>query len=350
MWIIAFFGMMTNYSENVLGIYYREKSPSGEWHGGAMYYLENGLGAKPGCKILGMVLAILFSIFCFLASFGIGNMTQVNSISGNMEAVFGVPTWLTGIVVLILAGLVILGGLKRIASVTEKIVPFMVILYMIGTVVILILNFSMIGPVFSAIFHGAFRPQAVVGGAAGITITPSRQERVDFSDPYFTSVQYVIYPNGEMAPDGTDGDVDYILWDSLAGKKIGVQTDTTGDIYVNGEITGEDFDGLLKDTGASETRYDNAQLAVDAMGAGQVDVVVVDYLPASYIVEKNSGYACAALYYPGGEGEQPSPTEEQYAICVTKGQDELLSAINEVLAELGEDGINALVMEHMGLE
>ena len=187
-------------------------------------------------------------------------------------------------------------------------------------------------------------------GAAGITITPSRQERVDFSDPYFTSVQYVIYPNGEMAPDGTDGDVDYILWDSLAGKKIGVQTDTTGDIYVNGEITGEDFDGLLKDTGASETRYDNAQLAVDAMGVGQVDVVVVDYLPASYIVEKNSGYACAALYYPGGEGEQPSPTEEQYAICVTKGQDELLSAINEVLAELGEDGINALVMEHMGLE
>ncbi len=187
-------------------------------------------------------------------------------------------------------------------------------------------------------------------GAAGITITASRQERVDFSDPYFTSVQYVIYPNGEMAPDGTDGDVDYILWDSLAGKKIGVQTDTTGDIYVNGEITGEDFDGLLKDTGASETRYDNAQLAVDAMGAGQVDVVVVDYLPASYIVEKNSGYACAALYYPGGEGEQPSPTEEQYAICVTKGQDELLSAINEVLAELGEDGINALVMEHMGLE
>ena len=154
-------------------------------------------------------------------------------------------------------------------------------------------------------------------GAAGITITPSRQERVDFSDPYFTSVQYVIYPTGEMAPDGTDGDVDYILWDSLAGKKIGVQTDTTGDIYVNGEITGEDFDGLLKDTGASETRYDNAQLAVDAMGAGQVDVVVVDYLPASYIVEKNSGYACAALYYPGGEGEQPSPTEEQYAICVT---------------------------------
>ena len=85
------------------------------------------------------------------------------------------------------------------------------------------------------------------------------------------------------------------------------------------------------------------------MGAGQVDVVVVDYLPASYIVEKNSGYECAALYYDNGDGTV-APTEEQYAICVTKGQDELLDAINAVLSELGEDGINSLVMEHMGLE
>ncbi len=89
---------------------------------------------------------------------------------------------------------------------------------------------------------------------------------------------------------------------------------------------------------------------MDAVGAGQVDVVVVDYLPASYIVEKNSGFECAALYYAGGDGEAPFPTQEEYAICVTKGQDELLKAINEVLAELGEDGINDLVMKHMGLE
>ncbi len=187
-------------------------------------------------------------------------------------------------------------------------------------------------------------------GAAGITITDSRKEQVDFSDPYFTSVQYVIYPAGTMTPDGTDGDVSYILWDSLAGKKIGVQADTTGDIYVGGEISGEDFDGLLKDTGAEEVRYDSAQLAADAVGAGQVDVVVVDYLPASYIVEKNAGFECAALYYAGADGEAPSPTEEQYAICVTKGQDELLAAINGVLSELGEDGVNDLVMKHMGLE
>ena len=189
-------------------------------------------------------------------------------------------------------------------------------------------------------------------GAAGITITAARQELVDFSDPYFTSVQYAVYPAGSMEIDGTDGDVDYILWDSLADKKIGVQTDTTGDIYVDLEINSDgsaDYDeytGVLYGTETSQTRYDSAQLAVDAVGAGQIDVVVVDYLPASYIVEKNSGYECAALYYGGDE---PSPTEEQYAICVTKGQDELLAAINGVLAELGEDGINDLVMEHMGL-
>ena len=98
MWLIAFFGMMTNYSENVLGIFYRRKNASGEWSGGAMYYLRDGLGAKKGCKTLGSVLAVLFSVFCFLASFGIGNMTQINSISGNMEAVFHVPTWMTGMV------------------------------------------------------------------------------------------------------------------------------------------------------------------------------------------------------------------------------------------------------------
>ena len=193
-------------------------------------------------------------------------------------------------------------------------------------------------------------------GAAGITITEARQELVDFSNPYFTSVQYVVYPTGAMTPDGTDGDVNYILWDSLAGKKIGVQTDTTGDIYVDGEInaTEEDedygYNGVLLDSGASETRYDSAQLAVDAVGAGQIDVVVIDYLPASFIVEKNEGYECAALYYAGGEGEDPYPTQEEYAICVTKGQDELLTAINGVLDELGEDGVNDLVMQHMGLE
>ena len=167
MWLIAFFGMMTNYSENVLGIFYRRKNEQGEWCGGAMYYLRDGLGSKKGCKLIGQVLAALFSVFCFLASFGIGNMTQVNSISGNMEAVFHVPTWVTGIVILVLCGLVIVGGLKRIASVTEKIVPFMVIFYIIGTMAILLMNIAKIPVIFASIFNSAFALKAAGGGIVG---------------------------------------------------------------------------------------------------------------------------------------------------------------------------------------
>lgn len=167
MWFMAIFSMMTNYSENVLGIFYRRKNSQGEWSGGAMYYLRDGLGAKKGCKTIGSVLAVLFSIFCFLASFGIGNMTQVNSIAGNMKSAFGVPAWVTGLVVMIVAGLVIVGGLKRIASVTEKIVPFMVILHMIGSIVILITNITMVPAVFVSIFKSAFGLKAVGGGIVG---------------------------------------------------------------------------------------------------------------------------------------------------------------------------------------
>ena len=170
MWVMAFLGMMTNYSENVLGIFYRRKNSKGEWSGGAMYYLRDGLGSKKGCKTVGKVLAWLFSLFCLIASFGIGNMTQVNSISGNMDAVFGVPTWVTGLVIMILVGLVVVGGLKRIAAVTEKIVPFMVILYMVGTILIFILHIAKVGEVFSAIFKGAFAAEAAAGGVVGYGI------------------------------------------------------------------------------------------------------------------------------------------------------------------------------------
>ena len=170
MWVMAFLGMMTNYSENVLGIFYRRKNSHGEWSGGAMYYLRDGLGAKKGCQGIGKALAWLFSLFCLIASFGIGNMTQVNSISGNMSAVFGVPTWVTGLVITVMVGLVVVGGLKRIAAVTEKIVPFMVILYMIGTIAIFVMNISHIRSVFGAIFKGAFAVQAATGGVIGYGI------------------------------------------------------------------------------------------------------------------------------------------------------------------------------------
>ncbi len=179
-------------------------------------------------------------------------------------------------------------------------------------------------------------------GAAGITITPQRADKVDFSNPYYTSVQYVIYKatdssmNVSTATNGTS----CIFWSELMGKKIGVQRDTTGDLYVQYEIE----KGELVGTTGALSQYDNAQLAVDAIGANRIDVVIVDELPAQYICNANSNYVCKALYY-----DVDTATEEEYAICVTKGNTELLTAINTVLAELGTEGIKSLVAFHLGL-
>ena len=170
MWLIAFFGMMTNFSENVLGILYRRKDDKGEWHGGAMYYLRDGLGAKKNCKAIGAILAWLFSLFCLLASFGIGNMSQVNSMVSNINGAFGIPKIAVGIFLLFAVSLVVIGGLKRVASITEKLVPFMVILYFLGAIVIILAHISSIPAIFVAIFKGAFSLKAVAGGGFGAGI------------------------------------------------------------------------------------------------------------------------------------------------------------------------------------
>lgn len=191
-------------------------------------------------------------------------------------------------------------------------------------------------------------------GAAGITITPERQAKVDFSIPYYTSVQYVIFKadDSSIVSKNING-TEYLVWEALAGKKIGTQTDTTGWIYADGEINAEG--GVLYNTNSELKNYDSAQLAADAVKATQADVVIIDELPAQYIVAKNSGFKCLPLYYAGETDAEDAPVEEQYAICVTKGNDELLKAINEVLTELlavGEDGkneIERMVMRHMGL-
>ncbi len=184
MWVAAFFGMMTNFSENVLGIFYRRRNADGEWSGGAMYYLRDGLGSKKGFKTIGNVLAVIFSICTLLASFGIGAMGQINKIVVNIESAFridalanitlyeGVSVYsvVIGIALVILAGLIVLGGLKRIAAFAEKIVPFMVVLFIIGSVIIVGVNYTQIGAAFAAIFKTAFTPIAAVGGAAGFAI------------------------------------------------------------------------------------------------------------------------------------------------------------------------------------
>lgn len=170
MWLSAFFGMMTNYSENVLGIFYRKKNDHGEWSGGAMYYINEGLKDRKGFRHIAKPLAVLFSIFCVLASFGIGNMTQVNSISSAMKSNFNIPTIVTGIALAVIAALVIVGGIKRIASVTEKLVPFMALFYIIGCLIIFFSNFHQIPYVFSSIFSNAFNFGAIAGGVGGYII------------------------------------------------------------------------------------------------------------------------------------------------------------------------------------
>ena len=185
MWVAAFFGMMTNYSENVLGIYFRRKNKYGEWSGGAMYYLKDGLGGKKNCKTIGKVLAILFSIFTLFASFGIGSMGQVNKIVANVANAFNIESLssiqvfdgislynvIIGVVIMLLATLITLGGLKRIANVAEKVVPFMVILFVAGSLVIIAVNYANILPAFKAIFVNAFSPIAAVGGGIGVLIS-----------------------------------------------------------------------------------------------------------------------------------------------------------------------------------
>ncbi len=170
MWVAAFFGMMTNYSENVLGIYFRRRNMKGDWCGGAMYYLEDGLGGKKHMRAVGKILAILFSFFAILASFGIGNLAQVNTISANLNTTFSINPYLTGAVLVALVALIVIGGLKRIASVTERLVPFMVVIYLLGTITIFCLHITKVGDIFGAIFKFAFGVKAVIGGAAGIAI------------------------------------------------------------------------------------------------------------------------------------------------------------------------------------
>lgn len=170
MWLSAFFGMMTNFSENVLGIFYRRKNEKNEWSGGAMYYIEDGLGKKKNMKTFAKILATLFAIFCVMASFGIGNMTQINSISDAMHTNFGVATVITGIVLAVIAALVIVGGIKRIGQVTEKLVPFMALAYILATLVIFIGNWRQIPYVFGSIFGNAFSLASVGGGVGGYVI------------------------------------------------------------------------------------------------------------------------------------------------------------------------------------
>ncbi|MCB1865742.1 MAG: sodium:alanine symporter family protein [Chromatiales bacterium] len=164
MWVIALFGMATKYAEAVLAVKYREVDELGQHVGGPMYYIRNGLG--PGWAWLGGT----FALFGMIAAFGIGNTVQSNSVADAMQSNFDVPLWLTGVVMAVLAGLVILGGIKRIAEVAGKLVPFMAIAYVVGALVILVAHAGALPAAFATIFDSAFNGTAATGGFAGATV------------------------------------------------------------------------------------------------------------------------------------------------------------------------------------
>ncbi len=177
-WMIVagFLGMASKFVECTLGVKYRDIDENGTVYGGPMYYLTKGLKSK-GFEKLGKFLAIVFAIFVIGGSFGGGNMFQVNQAFQLVENITGGETsfihgkgWLFGLVMAFLVGIVIIGGIKKIAKVTDKIVPFMVVIYVTASLFVILSNYTMIGDAFVQIFKGAFSPEGVAGGAIGVLV------------------------------------------------------------------------------------------------------------------------------------------------------------------------------------
>ena len=175
MWISALVGMCTKYSEVTLAVKYRERNSQGDWVGGPMYYIKNGLGQK------WTWLAVIFALFGGLASFGIGNLTQVNTIASTVneaisgfvstsESQQGMIALAVGVVCAVIVFIVLVGGIQRIGDVCALLVPVMAIIYVIASLIVIFVNITAVPAAFSAIFVGAFNPKAVAGGVAGATI------------------------------------------------------------------------------------------------------------------------------------------------------------------------------------
>jgi alanine or glycine:cation symporter, AGCS family len=161
MWCTALVGMATKYAEAVLAVKFREVDEDGDHVGGPMYYIKNGLGKR------WVWLGVVFSVFGALAGFGIGNGVQANSVADALEAKFHIDCWITGVVMAVLVGLVLIGGIRWIAEVAGKLVPFMAIAYVLGALTILVLNAGEIPRALSLIVSDAFTPSAEIGGFAG---------------------------------------------------------------------------------------------------------------------------------------------------------------------------------------
>lgn len=250
MWITALVGMATKYAEAILAVKYRVTNSQGQMSGGPMYYLEKGLKAK--------WLAVLFAIFGSVAAFGIGNMVQSNSVSGALNDSFSVPTWVTGIILTILTGLVILGGIKSIGKVTAIFVPFMALFYVLGGLAIIFMNLDIVPAAISLIFTDAFTGEAVGGGILGTVIRWGVARGVFSNEaglgsaPIAAAAAKTDYPGRQALVSMTQVFIDTIIVCSITGITIvmaNLYSDGGGADFKGGGLTGASFAYFLGDMG-----------------------------------------------------------------------------------------------------
>ncbi len=256
MWLSALFGLSTKYGESVLAVKYRQKNDRGEMAGGPMYAMQNGFKNKAA----GRFFAVAFALFAVLASFGIGNLTQGNSISGAVKTTFGIPTWITGVVLTIAALLVLVGGIQSIGRVCAIVVPFMAVLYFIAGLVVIVLNIGNIPAGLAQIFGMAFNFEAMGGGAAGTVIAnamrwgvargvfsneaglgsapiaaaaaktdhPSRQGYINMTGTFFDTIVVCSMTGLSIASSGMLGQIDPSTGEAFTGANLTIAAFQTG--------------------------------------------------------------------------------------------------------------------------
>lgn len=246
MWITALVGMATKYAEAILAVKYRVTNSKGEMSGGPMYYLEKGLKQK--------WLAVLFALFGAIAAFGIGNMVQSNAVSSALSESFGVSTWVTGIILTVLTGIVIIGGIKSIGKVTAFFVPIMALFYLIAGLIIIVMNFDLVPQTINLIFTDAFTAQAVGGGLLGTVIRYGVARGVFSNEaglgsaPIAAAAAKTDYPGRQALVSMTQVFIDTIVVCSITGITI-VMAGLYGPEADSGALTAASFSAFLGSTG-----------------------------------------------------------------------------------------------------
>ncbi len=245
MWVTGLFGMATKYAEALLAVKYRTTDERGQMSGGPMYYLRDGLGSA----FLGSAFALLTA----LAAFGIGNMVQSNSVATAMESYFGWPTWITGLLIAVATGTVILGGIRGIARVTQVLVPAMILLYVGAALVVIVTRLDQIPSVFALVVGHAFSPTAAAGGFLGATVAQSM--RYGIGRGVFSNESGL----GSAAIAAAAARTRHPVTQALVS-----MTQTFIDTIVVCSMTGF----VILSTGVWDSGVDGAPLSVDAFNAG----------------------------------------------------------------------------------